>query len=416
MTPGKALPAGSGPATGAGPALWWAALACFVLAAASGVLLRFGFVHGLPFGLQLGDVRHAHSHLMFYSWVTPVLMILLLRQQGGEPGRGGPAIAWLALLAGVASFVPFLLSGYGRTPFLGRELPLSMMTSGLSGIAWYAFMVFWFRRRRREPRSIAATWALAAVAMLLVASLGVIALAVGGVRQAGPAFVYALAMFFLDAFAEGWFGLALLALAYGMIAPAQGRRAAVVGLAFLVAGLLLRSLGDLGVHLGFGALTPAVLIGSGLAGLGLLAALWPLGRQLLREPLSPWHIALAFLALKGVIDLLASQPHFAAWSGGPGMRVFYLHAYLLCSISIGLVAAARVAWGERAYPLPWLLVAAAVAMTASLLPLSTLWPAAWSGPGWLVAAAWASLVPPLAVLVSAVTAGRNTVEQATQRR
>ena len=32
---------------------------------------------GLPGGLAYVNVRHAHSHLMFFGWVTPALMGLI---------------------------------------------------------------------------------------------------------------------------------------------------------------------------------------------------------------------------------------------------------------------------------------------------------------------------------------------------
>lgn len=43
---------------------WWGALGCFTIAAATGAGYRFGLLRGFPWGLQLADVRHAHSQLM----------------------------------------------------------------------------------------------------------------------------------------------------------------------------------------------------------------------------------------------------------------------------------------------------------------------------------------------------------------
>ena len=59
--------------------VWWGALGCFVLAGLTGVFFRFGVSSGVTWGLSLGNVRHAHSHLMYFGWVTPVLMALISR-------------------------------------------------------------------------------------------------------------------------------------------------------------------------------------------------------------------------------------------------------------------------------------------------------------------------------------------------
>ncbi|MCS6826625.1 MAG: hypothetical protein NZ553_08445, partial [Caldilinea sp.] len=51
------------------------ALAALTLAAWTGVLMRFGMIYGMPAWAQnFGAVRHAHSHLMYFGWVTLALM------------------------------------------------------------------------------------------------------------------------------------------------------------------------------------------------------------------------------------------------------------------------------------------------------------------------------------------------------
>ena len=56
---------------------WQGALAFFVLAGLTGVLFRFGVAEGVTFGFNLGYIRHAHSHTMYFGWVTPALMALI---------------------------------------------------------------------------------------------------------------------------------------------------------------------------------------------------------------------------------------------------------------------------------------------------------------------------------------------------
>ena len=54
------------------------ALFALALAADTGVLLRFGLIHGMPDWAQnYGAVRHAHSHLMYFGWVTLALMTII---------------------------------------------------------------------------------------------------------------------------------------------------------------------------------------------------------------------------------------------------------------------------------------------------------------------------------------------------
>jgi len=43
-------------------------LLSFILAAAPGALFRYGLIYSLPEALELGNIRHAHTHLMFFNW------------------------------------------------------------------------------------------------------------------------------------------------------------------------------------------------------------------------------------------------------------------------------------------------------------------------------------------------------------
>jgi hypothetical protein len=57
--------------------VWLTALGIFILAASTGAFMRFAMILGFPFGLMFTNVRHAHSHLMYFGWVTPALMGLI---------------------------------------------------------------------------------------------------------------------------------------------------------------------------------------------------------------------------------------------------------------------------------------------------------------------------------------------------
>src|SRR5690625_2370099 len=165
--------------------IWQLALLLFIVAAATGALLRFGLLDGLPGGLLFTDVRHAHSHLMFFGWVTPVLMYLLLRLQGDWDRAGLRWLLFITLVLAAASYVPFLLSGYRLMPLFGRELPVSMIISGLNGLAWYVFAAVYLLADRKQPASTSRSFSRMSVWMLLLSSVGFVVFVLEGMRGAG---------------------------------------------------------------------------------------------------------------------------------------------------------------------------------------------------------------------------------------
>lgn len=423
-------------------ALWTAMLACFVLAAATGAGLRFSWLHGLPWELSWANVRHAHAHLLFFSWATPALMLLTLAGLG-RPGAGR-APAWTAIALGAGSYLPFLLSGYAPTPLFGRALPLSMIFSGLSGLAWILFAGLWMRTRAGEVRADArratvdastangagtpacgegsagvARHAIdLAVFVLLVSLVGALGLAAVGMSGSGSArWMPALVTFYLDLFGEGWFALALLGVAATDLRPvAHGhgrdlfgnglnvRVLNVLALDVLALGLLVRALAALALH-GSGApdaawapwAEAARFVGGVTAGSGLA---WSAGTLLAAAVRTPagrlWLLPLAFLVAKGLFDVARAVPEVHAWTEAHGLRIVLLHAYLLGGITLGLLAAARRRWG-----LPgasrWT-DAGVLVLLAGLVPMTGLWPVGWTGPWIMPLAAWTSLAPIVAIV------------------
>ena len=139
-------------------------------------------------------------------------------------------------------------------------------------------------------------------------------------------------------------------------------------------------------------------IGGLLVGAGLLltiSALWPT----VSAGVGGWRIPLALLALKAVIGLGMILPVTASWAQQNSLRIFYLHALLLGFITLGLVVAAREMWGRTAVPGQRWLVVAILILLLSLLPMTGIWPAAWSGSWALQIAALVSLGPVLVVAV-----------------
>lgn len=376
---------------------WWWSLAAFAVAALTGSALRFGMLHGFPAGLEFVNVRHAHSHLMYFSWVTPALMMLMMVALRGWGIRvRGTGVAGFALLCGLTTFVPFLLSGYGLLRVGGAQLPLSMITSALNGVAWYAFVGVYVAATWGRARSLPLRAFDAALFLLILASMGALGLAGTGLAGAAdPAWMMALVDFFLDLFGEGWFTLALLGLAYGATPPHAGRHVAERGVEILTLGLIVRSLAALAAPTGAPWLGAAAAIGTGLAGAGMLLAVWPLWRAGVPRW---WALPLAFLTLKGAIEVALVWPGAAAIIDMLALRILLLHAFLLGGITLGLVAAARSAFGPAAARSPAVLDVAVLALLASLLPLTGAWPRGLSGSWALHVAAWVSLLPALAVV------------------
>lgn len=384
---------------------WAWSLGLFLLAAATGAFMRFGLYLGFPYGLQFPDVRHAHSHLMFFGWVTPLLMAFISDLVGSRRSTTfrDRWVLGVTVATALASYPPFLLSGYGFMTVGSRELPLSMMSAGLNGLAWLLFiLIYMWNTRRLRGRSqgsssgLRLAWFDAAVLMLAAATAAGAALAYLGASGAGGgAWMNTFINLFLDIFADGWFGIGVLALAVHQLR--WNGHAGPALLAGLVAGLLLRSAGRLpGLAGPLALLEPAgsLLLGVALAGASgaLLAAAWRQRRGL-------WAFVLLLLLVKGLFELALAFPPAAAFVEDRGLRVLFLHAYLLGGVSVGLVTAFRHRFGALTFTPAWPLVAAILVMLASLLPLTGLWPRSLSG-GWaLPVAALASCLPIAAVLL-----------------
>lgn len=379
---------------------WPLALACFILAGSTGSLLRFGMIEGYPAGLQMSNIRHAHSHLMYFGWVTPALMALIASRLPEVTGRKrAPGFGWvvgLTFTTALLAYVPFLLYGYQPAILGNLTLPLSTIGAGLNVLAWYGFVLLYVRHTRGAVRNHPLRLWDAALGFLVLASLGAWGVAlVSRLNLQDPFWAMAATRLFLDLFADGWFLLALLGLAFVAQPTAARTRMASWGESLLVVGLPLTFLlgvpassmpGGLRLLAGLSGVIAAAGIFASLA--ALLPAVWQRGNR-------AWLLPLSFLALKASAMLVIAFPEGARWANRMVLRVSYLHWLLLGFITLGLLAAAADRWGRQLVPGRRWFSAAVLLLLASLLPLTQLWPAAWRG-GWaLTAAAWATLGPVL---------------------
>ena len=373
------------------------AVAALVLAAWTGVLMRFGMVYGFPTWAQnFGAVRHAHSHLMYFGWVTLALFALIWSDLPRHTGRSLPrgVGVQMALTAGMAflSFPAFWSNGYGLTTIGSARLPLGSMVATFNGLTWFVFVALYVRATRGlsvRPRAVQLwDWALALLLLAALGAVGLVALVVTRAEQ--PLLQQLFLHQFLDLFAVGWFGLALLGVMWSHVgAPVRG------WLPTFSLALLLTPTFLLGVS---PMLLPAALFWvAALANVGAALLLGVHGHHLWwRRAALP---SLSWLA-GGGLGLVLTTAALLLWPGvwqeyaGGQLRIFYLHVLLLMWVSTALLGVLEVRW------LPdsrltrwgnWLWATGVLVMIAALLGLGLAPQLGLSQAPWLLAAAWGSL-------------------------
>ncbi len=384
----------------------------FVIAAGAGVMFRWAMVGSLPLELGIGDIRHAHSHLMLMGWATPALMALMASRWPKEGGRrvdGGVAIVgWTSLALALASFFPFLLYGYDSVPIGGAQLPLAAILSGLAMLAWYGFAAIYFGANRNVERTPALRlWDLA-VSALVVSSIG--AWAVAGLMMAGvdnPLWEHATVHFFVELFGLGWLvvgGLGVIRSNLDLrdsLNERVGRILVGVGAGFVFL---------VGLPRGY---APELWPLFGSAAAGLVAAGLALILQRMWSSAGLWsRRALIWIALSIAMLAAMAIPPVADWGLTAGLRIFFLHVAFAGFVTMALVVGARARWGREAVGSAWLWLGAVLVLLVTMIPLTGLWPRELAG-GWtpycaLVGALAATVATLVACGVGYVRGRRNT--------
>lgn len=385
--------------------LWKTALACFLLAGSTGVLYRLGVLGWDIDGLNLANVRHAHSHLMFFGWAVPVPLYILLTHIRSHTKAPHSAITWMknSILAsfvfGLASYPFFLFYGYKPVELGSSVLPLSVMCAGMVMICWYAFMIGYLRIRHIIKDEKSTPWFDAALVLLFVCSLG--AWGVGIAENMGsdnPMLMKGLTHFFLAAFTEGWLVLALAAVLQLKLEPENSNKKILNWAMTLIA---------IGAPLTFpygiseSILKPIHLItariGGTMASIGLGMFLYELfkNKKWLK---SFWIWPVLFLAVKAVMQQVASILPSVLWLSDHNLRIFYLHVLLL-----GAYTSAMIIWlGEFisvAKKYVKLVLLTILGTLFSLLLPTIFFPESWSGFWIYYALAAFALLPILAVSI-----------------
>lgn len=339
------------------------ALFALALAASTGALMRYGMVYGFPtWAANFTAVRHAHSHLMYFGWVTLAIMALIWRDLPRLTGRRlSPWVPWqmtaTAIMA-LLSFPAFWANGYGLTQIGGAELPLGSIISTFNGLTWLLFIALYVKTTKGlTTRPLAVQMWDWALVLLLVASAGAAGLA--GLVMTGLSNIFLQQAFlhlFLDLFAVGWFTLAMLGLVWSHLGTdTLPKWLPTQSLAIALAPTFI--LGMAPVMVTPRLFWPAVLanlMAAGLLGVHLLA-LWQRRDRL--PALFPF--AAATLAIHILIAVTLIWPGVWRWGNGTQLRVFFMHNLLLGWTStalLGLIWAELFGkWGkgvEDAKPVP----------------------------------------------------------------
>ncbi len=334
------------------------ALFALALAASTGALLRYGLIHGMPaWAANFTAVRHAHSHLMYFGWVTLAIMALIWRELPRLTGR--PAPQWvsrqMAVTAIVAllSFPAFWANGYGLTQIGGAQLPLGSMISTLNGLTWIWFIALYVKNTSGlATRPLAVQlwdWALV---LLVVASTGAVGLA--GLVMSGHPNIFLQQTFlhlFLDLFAVGWFTLAVLGLLWSQIGiESLPKWLPTQSLAIALAPTFI--LGIASTMMTDRLFWPAALANLVAAGLLTvhLSALWQ--RRAHLPALFPF--AAAALAVHILIAFTLILPGVWRWGSGTQLRIFFLHNLLLGWTSTALLGLIWAGFGWQKSGHRWL--------------------------------------------------------------
>ena len=377
-----------------------ASVVALAIAMLTGALFRGMVAWGWDLRVALPNVRHAHSHLMFFGWVSPAIMAMIAARVSSMTGRAPSAgmhhAIGASLVLGIASWPLFLVYGYTSAQIGSARVPPAVIVSGLAMIAWYGFALAYARatrglsRRGRPGSGALVAWDLA-IGMLCISTVAAWSLAM--IRPLGldPAYWTPILMHaFVDPFSEGWLVLGVLG-----IVRAQGRTERSTGSLWLIA---------LGAPLAFALAAPQGSLPLPLRMVGALGGIaWSIG--LLREvSVAQRSLPLALGALAALARLVVSASPWIDWTAWTGLRLVYLHVLLLGFVSLALLELARVALGVSVRRT--LVRVAALAVIASLLPLSEISP--WTGIEPLRLAALVALAPPL-VLAYAMTTGTRAI-------
>jgi hypothetical protein len=396
--------------TRAYPLLWKVALSCFLLAALTGFMYRLGMIGWLPasLGLALDNIRHAHSHLMFFGWAVPFPLYILFAHLVDKDNAKHRAFSWMkyalsgTLIFGLLAYPFFLFYGYRPVEIGSADLPLSVILSGLVMICWYAFL-WGYLKMRGVLNDASKPWFDGALVMLFVCSLGAWGVAVLQALDPGNhLFMKSMTHFFLATFTEGWVVLILVAILvkYLKIEKQDWPIAPNMLLGCIAIGAPLTFPYGISESLLTSELLMVARIGGSITAVGLLGVVYALvssGKW--KKSLLSWVVGL--LAFKAIMQLTASVLPSSFWLSDHALRIFYLHVLLLGALTTTISG-----WLQHHAPISksyyYAVVVSILAVLITLIFPTQFWPQAWGGM-WIFQALMATaLLPALAMSLQGI--------------
>ena len=374
----------------------------FILAGTTGVLFRIGMAGGEILGLSLQNIRHAHSHLMFFGWAgfLPLVIIFQQSQDAGEL-RGYTwmknAVISIIILSPV-TYVFFLFWGYHPVSVGEAQLPLAAIFSSFVMIAWYVFAAGYWKTNPNQD-SEKDQWFRLALLMLGISSLGAWGVGALQVVEADNILLSkAMTHFFLGTFTEGWVVLVIVGILVNVLDLKPND--------FLITPEKLRIMIVIGAPLTFSygitysLLTPE-LLWSARAG-GLLSSAATLlfvfaAVRKCRDLKSIWFWPVLLLGVKGMVQLVVSLYPEGGWFADHNLRILYLHIILLGSFTLTAFAFLHITFKTKRHTYYLMAVSCMLVLISLVLPTG-MFPISMKGPWIFDALILAAVLPVAAAL------------------
>ena len=376
--------------------VWQLSLLSFIIAGITGFLYRYGMLYPLPEGISLANIRHAHSHLMFFNWICPPIMawmaVAVTEKNDKAALRSFVPCIYTMIVLGFLSYPFFLLYGYHSVAIGSASLPLAAIISGLIMITWYWFAWLYYRERQISSRSLSFTLFDAALIALIISSLGAWGVSVFQFTAIdSPLISSAMTHFFLGVFTEGWVVLGILGIMWAKFdLPKFSFHSGWLWIPLLFGSMLVFPF-----SLNRAIITPEMHITANI-GLILIAISLSLNLFLMvkQKQLAGfiWKTVALIITVKIIFQIMAVLP-LDIWPGEHGLRVLYLHLLLLGLASIVLVQAFHL---NRHNSAKVFFVIAVLLVLISLLFISGYWPPNLMVPDiywWLMGTALLPIIP-----------------------
>jgi len=395
--------------------IWQLSLLSFIIAAFTGFLYRYGMLYSLPEWINFANIRHAHSHLMFFNWICPPIMIWmvanLLQMDQNAYIKGFNRCFYVMLFLGFLSWPLFLVYGYHSVAIGSASLPLAAIVSGLVMITWYWFACLWYSLRKGSDSALSLVFFDGALAALLISSFGAWGVSIFQFTPVdSPQISSAMTHFFLAVFTEGWTVLGVLGIIWQKIGLQTEKFP--VNTAWLWQPILFGSMLIFPFSLSQNLITPAMhytaIFGALLiAGSFSLNLYFMIKTSVLKRFI--WKTVFILMGVKILLQVATILP-LDIWPGEHGLRVLYLHILLLGIISILLLEVfypQTFSFAKRAFAGCVLLVLVSLSMISGYWPVFLMPPHLYV---WVMIAAFLPVIPALWILIfsfSDIVAGRK---------